>query len=176
MKQTQQFQLSQWAMDDRIRREDFNADNLKIENALRAGGQSELIKTFAYDPSTNRRSVMLLLDDVNWNEWEIVYYAFPFADDEAPYILGSIPADPIITSQKDDLFLFDMKFRPFLIAFMPGHNENRNFQYIYIGPDSGFAYVPSKTFKQITHLSMQAGNTDSAFFKTPHTWELRGIR
>ena len=34
MKQTTIYKLSQWDPEDRIRREDFNADNLKIETAL----------------------------------------------------------------------------------------------------------------------------------------------
>ena len=34
MEQTTHFQLNQWAASDRIQREDFNADNAKIETAL----------------------------------------------------------------------------------------------------------------------------------------------
>ena len=34
MKQTESYQLNQWEADDRIRREDFNRDNVKIEQGL----------------------------------------------------------------------------------------------------------------------------------------------
>lgn len=34
MKQTENYQLNQWEASDRILREDFNNDNLKLENAL----------------------------------------------------------------------------------------------------------------------------------------------
>ena len=34
MKQTTIYKLSQWDPEDRIRREDFNADNLKLESTL----------------------------------------------------------------------------------------------------------------------------------------------
>ena len=40
MKQTGNFQLSQWEMEDRIQMEDFNADNAKIDAALVKCGNS----------------------------------------------------------------------------------------------------------------------------------------
>jgi len=36
MKQTDQYGLNQWDLSDRIRMEDFNADNAKIDAALKA--------------------------------------------------------------------------------------------------------------------------------------------
>lgn len=40
MQQTSNYQLNQWAADDRVLREDFNRDNLAIENGLTALGAS----------------------------------------------------------------------------------------------------------------------------------------
>ena len=34
MQQTEQYQLNQWELADRVRMEDFNADNAKLETAL----------------------------------------------------------------------------------------------------------------------------------------------
>ena len=34
MNYTENYQLSQWSMEDRIQMQDFNADNLKLDTAL----------------------------------------------------------------------------------------------------------------------------------------------
>lgn len=49
MNQTEQYQLNQWEKTDRIQMEDFNADNLKTEQALAemAEGQAALAQALA---------------------------------------------------------------------------------------------------------------------------------
>lgn len=42
MKQTEQYQLSQWEQEDRILREDFNANNAKVDAALKAVAEQVL--------------------------------------------------------------------------------------------------------------------------------------
>ena len=43
MEQTSIYNLNQWVEDDRILREDFNADNAKIEAALAAAGNCKIV-------------------------------------------------------------------------------------------------------------------------------------
>ena len=53
MEQTNNYGLSQWDAEDRILREDFNADNAKIEAALAACGNCRIVQGSYVGKGTN---------------------------------------------------------------------------------------------------------------------------
>lgn len=76
MKQTEQYGLNQWELSDRIRMEDFNADNLKIAEAL-AGklGKVEVL----YDTQTQATTTgAFMLPHLDWNQWSLAVLHFHY--------------------------------------------------------------------------------------------------
>ena len=84
MKQTEHYELNQWELSDRIRMEDFNADNAKIAAAL-AGkmGAWELLRTRDIQGSLNHSGPFLANRD-----WEPYNCVAIFFDVQVP---SSIP-------------------------------------------------------------------------------------
>ena len=76
MKQTDQYGLNQWDLSDRIRMEDFNADNQRLEAALlEKPGRMELISTFSSGNGSFMLSAPILFaPKVDWNQFERVIF------------------------------------------------------------------------------------------------------
>lgn len=82
MQQTEQFKLNQWQKDDRILMEDFNADNLKIENALASKlGHIEIIFSHQF-PGETMPSYGTALD-FDWDKYEYAGYLVQMPQDIA---------------------------------------------------------------------------------------------
>ena len=87
MQQTEQFKLNQWQKDDRIRMEDFNSDNLKIENALTSFHAGLLGKASAWEfigraqMSGSFTSTGINNVNLDWDQWN---YVVLLADIAAP--------------------------------------------------------------------------------------------
>ena len=89
MKKTQNYQLSQWDGDDRILREDFNADNAKIDAALGAEEQARkkdraevdaaaaqkarFVKLKDIALSADTQYVEVNVSDIAWGNWQNVH-------------------------------------------------------------------------------------------------------
>lgn len=103
MQQTEQYQLNQWELADRVRMEDFNADNAKLETALAglqtglsglgtrlnslSGSVTELsgalagkcgrlqrFKNDAVTSSEGKAYVATSLGVTNWNAWDCIVW------------------------------------------------------------------------------------------------------
>ena len=70
MTKTTNFQLNQWDGDDRIMREDFNADNAKIDAAIAAG--CRMIKLREIVTAQTAHQVDLDVSDIVWGRWQEV--------------------------------------------------------------------------------------------------------
>lgn len=180
MQQTPTFHLSQWDPADLIRREDFNSDNLKIENALQAMHSGELIKTCTrlpngIDPEISHGRATLDLADVDWDQWELVYAINRYADDsDRIYNAYTYPFQP--DHGQDHQTLFRGSLEPCVIIFFPMHNRENLLSALYLG--SKCVLSTAKTpYKDIQHFYFQSATSDSTFFATEtHSWEIRGIR
>lgn len=86
MNQTNKYKLSQWSPEDRIRREDFNSDNLKLETALsgldtslssisttlgKKLGRSKIVQTYK-SKGNSVKSCGYGPPVDNWSDWEFV--------------------------------------------------------------------------------------------------------
>lgn len=74
MRKTETYRLNQWDPDDRIRREDFNADNAAVEAALKALSTTSLPE-FLYeftesDVTSSWSKPILAITD--WSKWNFV--------------------------------------------------------------------------------------------------------
>lgn len=95
MQQTSNYGMNQWELTDRIRMEDFNGDNAKIDAALK--GQAEALaaetaeRQAAVAEVSQRAGAQLLktvsvpsscseyvfpLDDIDWSQWKAVHLLF----------------------------------------------------------------------------------------------------
>ena len=132
MKQTEQYGLNQWELTDRIRMEDFNADNAKIAAAL-AGKTGRLEKIndtilnslcsgFGTKPNVS-----------NWNDWDMTLFLV-YVDcikTSADFRLkvefecldGKTPPQTVALLEPDNL----------LIIFFPRHDENSLVEGVIIG-------------------------------------------
>ncbi len=91
MQKTEQYQLNQWELSDRVRMEDFNADNARLETAL-AGlqtslstlrtsldgkcGRFQLITSRSISASEGQRYAAGSLAVTNWNKWDCAVWFF----------------------------------------------------------------------------------------------------
>ena len=73
MTKTTNYQLNQWEPTDRVLREDFNADNRKIEEALdQLKNQRSLDLLYTYTAENSAESIVCPVD-INWNDWKTVH-------------------------------------------------------------------------------------------------------
>ena len=74
MRKTETYRLNQWDPDDRIRREDFNADNAAVEAALKALSTTSLPE-FLYEfteTDVSKSWSMPLSAITDWSKWNYV--------------------------------------------------------------------------------------------------------
>ena len=153
MKQTDQYGLNQWELSDRIRMEDFNADNAKIDTALagmlgRASlywmtppGQDGECRTKSIDPSG-------LVKD--WSNYEYVVMMVDFP--ESPYRTGKPleigignPADVVFTIPEDS----------FLVIFRPRRDASSKIQGTVLSAGGVKFFTSQHTFDQFNHVSIK---------------------
>ena len=81
MTKTTNYQLNQWAKPDRVMMDDFNADNAKIDAALKANADAIVqkgvltkLKEYTFNGSSADLNSQLSLDvhDIDWNAWQAV--------------------------------------------------------------------------------------------------------
>ena len=82
MTKTTNYQLNQWEKSDRILMDDFNADNAIIDAALFSKlGRLQKIKEIPVDHdlsgSSDRRTVTVKLNDIDWDKWYLVAAILP---------------------------------------------------------------------------------------------------
>ena len=79
MNQTTNYNLNQWEAADRVKRADFNADNAKIDAALKAvadaasGGATTLLKTYTLAADATGGVLDFDVSDVDFGAWDEIY-------------------------------------------------------------------------------------------------------
>jgi hypothetical protein len=74
LKKTQNYQLNQWDASDRILREDFNADNAKIDAALaEAKNRGGYIKLKEFTTIADAAQVDIDVSDIDFSQWQEVH-------------------------------------------------------------------------------------------------------
>lgn len=156
MRQTEKYSLNQWDPTDRILREDFNADNVKIAEAL-AGLETR--KFFRQDPLSTSipyslSMLMMHTKHIQWGRFSAVHYILNIvvdADNPTVLLVAGHPAssckelasmegnlDPENRMKQGHLFFFPMydKTRP-AEALVMGMGDTR-----YINFGVSFGQIP----------------------------------
>lgn len=129
MQQTEQYGLNQWELSDRIRMEDFNADNLKIAEAL-AGklGKVEILSSVHQDLGSTFGIQTVLPTD--WNDWALFgIFLQPENLDRAEdaEIWAHAGSEPLCT----------VKAGPLAILMFPWYDSSRQVRYFYAADTCG---------------------------------------
>ena len=135
MNQTNKYKLSQWSPEDRIRREDFNSDNLKLETALsgldtslssisttlgKKLGRSKIVQTNkSKGDSLKSRGFGPPVN--NWSEWEFVCVVvhYPGMNTEATPLQLTI-----FDAQANSRIVAPLALPGYLVVFMPRYDGN----------------------------------------------------
>lgn len=152
MQQTEQYGLNQWELTDRIRMEDFNADNLKIAEAL--AGKLGHMQTLTNIKGSSGRVGMSStnLTKVNWANYELVFYhgsIIPGTTLQDNTITFALPlqSGPTLKISEED----------FLLVFFPRHNPNQLVSGILLcGAPKLFTY--NNTYSDLTALGINPAN------------------
>lgn len=144
MKKTEHYQLNQWEASDRIRMEDFNADNQRLEAALlEKPGRMELISTFTGgDDDFLIAAPILYAPKVDWGQWERViffqdFHKTPFKAGEVIQI-GLNLEGGIIDEE------FDIPAGSFAAILFPNHNAEGMIRMFVIGSGTGTFFLDRK--------------------------------
>lgn len=164
MKQTEQYELNQWELTDRIRMEDFNADNLKIATAL-AGklGRAETIHTSISDSPSGNFSSNPLVD--NWSDWEL--YGFLVQAEINPAEVNNhlrlrfSYRSNVSYAQAD---VATLKPASFFILLFPWHDENRMVEGLVIGSETK-VFQMSFPFKTLSSIDCSPTSSSSTIFQ-----------
>ena len=98
MKQTSNYQLNQWEMTDRIRMEDFNGDNEKVDAALKGQAEALAAETAAREAgdtaltdklglhllasthlTSGQANMTLELPGIDWTQWRFAFLVVELA-------------------------------------------------------------------------------------------------
>ena len=175
MRQTTNYQLSQWDASDRILREDFNADNAKLDAALSTIGRSQLIREVTTE--NNVSDISLQVDDINWGEWELVMLHFPYRAavlEENARFSCTINGGQVAGSNSTAVgnFLRTGPY-PYLLIFLPWHDATRQVQAVSFGNVSTF-HQAECSFSEVTSLLLGYSSTH---YKLPSiTLSLWGVK
>lgn len=142
MRQTEQYSLNQWDPADRILREDFNADNVKIAEAL-AGkmGKVEVL----YNPQVEATTTgAFMLSQLDWNQWSLAVLHFHYDScPDAPNTTiesGILPncTARAITAPSSHIFLL-----------APLHDASRAIQGLFLAEDTVRPFRGPCSFSEI---------------------------
>lgn len=157
MRKTELYRLNQWDPDDRIRREDFNADNAAIENALKSLSAStppEQLHLFR-EPNVRSSWSKPFEKITDWSRWNIVVgligmdHNFNNKDSSTLtfYVMdrtvGSVAYDKgLCQFQRLKACSFG------IFVFLVGHDPDRRAQGFFISPSKLAYFTSACTFRE----------------------------
>lgn len=173
MNHTQTYQLNQWDPDDRILREDFNADNQKLESALGIKLQHETIREVVTEELA--KEIAIDISDISFGDWKyIIACVNPPSHGTSSWAYSS-SADTFsnstckvlgISSSYSGLGRFeywnDSKFTAYCIVF-PFHNANQYLRGITISNLFCAGFSKTETYDSLQYFKLLADESSAAF-------------
>lgn len=147
MKKTERYELNQWEASDRIRMEDFNADNLRLEAALlEKTGRLELIRSYDGSESSLMGDGAYMMQcpvraypTHDWNDWECVIAVMDFHKttfQEGEVLKIDLSLEGGITQEK-----VIIPAGSFVAAGFPNHNGQKNIRLVVLGSGCGTFFL-----------------------------------
>lgn len=159
MKKTEEYQLNQWEINDRVRMEDFNADNARLEEILKTKfGRLQKLGSHAIGNGESFGAALMYTDD--WDEWECLVGVLDasktsFAANDYYEVAFQYP------DFKRSEWLPRVERGSFALALFPGHDATRNIRGVILGSGSGLFFL-DKPFQEIFALSIYLRNPNGA--------------
>ena len=148
MQQTDQYELNQWDPTDRILREDFNADNLKIAAAL-AGMLDRTELLFSLDPpGDDLDSSTFNLTIIPWANWEFVLLHAFFKENE------SLKGHRARVTLNYNIPLGVFPWGDFFLLFWTRHSLKERVRGLFLSPQSISPLLPELTYGELHHLDL----------------------
>lgn len=160
MKKTQTYELNQWDADDRILREDFNADNTKIDAALDAG--CRMIKLREVVTAQTAHQVDLDISDIDWSRWQEVI--LDISSSEYKYFSLFFYRNNTLSGSHYTPGFLDSSTGLFGASGVPASVKIRTRFQVFRNPSQPIASVTS--LGSSTHFGYYAGETFSSGFST----------
>lgn len=158
MKKTEKYQLNQWELSDRVRMEDFNADNVRLEEILE-GKTGRFEKIYQYSPGAGANFAGASLHITDWSKWECVLAAYDLhktsflADDRIQFSM-------MYTDLTYDAYLEGLGAGSFFVFFLPFHDKTAKIQGMAVGKGSR-TFFTDRPFQDLMSVSMRVKNDSS---------------
>lgn len=152
MKETNNYKLNQWELTDRVRMEDFNADNLKIENALL--GKLSGMQVVDYWESTGKigGTIGSNFPQVDWNEIDSMLCLFHFPAPPEGTRLGTFDfCLNGIGSPKCEVATLAQE--PFLVLLLPLFDSSRKVEGVVFA-DRLYYFKADFTFDKLNNYTL----------------------
>lgn len=149
MQQTEHYGLNQWDPTDRILREDFNADNLKIAAAL-AGklDRAELFRSFD-SPGELQDSSSYNLVPIPWGNWEFVLVHAFFKEN------ASLKGNRVrLSFNNGRIPLGTFPWGDFFLLLWTRHSPEERIRGLLLSPQSLSLLLPELTYRELAGISM----------------------
>lgn len=165
MKQTEHYGLKQWEPSDCILREDFNADNAKIDTALADASRRAGAALFKELPgNTTPNQVIIPTGDVRWHEVSTVHIlAYPVCADGTPLdvemhfhgqtiSLGTMPGN--LSPRPED------EYHMLHIILFPMYNWNHKISMLVMGTSNAGLMEVDTTYIDISSVRLYARDSN----------------
>lgn len=179
MRKTETYQLNQWELNDRIRMEDFNADNTRLESIL-TGKLGGFQKIYSYSPGNGKNSDGAALFIKDWSQWECVMVTYDLH--ETQFLEGdNIQLAMMHSSEFSPYFKIPAGGSFFLLLF-PLRDETATVRGLAVGSGS-CAIFTDQPFETLTGVALRLrnascnhpdGGSDSVF--TNPVWTVYGLK
>lgn len=173
MKKTETYNLCQWEASDRIRMEDFNADNARLEEALTLKpGRMELLHTYENHAGDWKAGHAFHMKPEDFNKWEYLIYVSDlhktaFTDKDGM----------IVRLQIGDSYTQTYIHGPsgsYAILFAPRHDAARPIRAMVVGATTGPLFF-DEPYSELKGAIMTLDWPTDTRFTTPQA-ALYGIR
>ena len=184
---TTNYQLNQWEATDQVLRTEFNADNAKIDAALKANADAIAAETAAREAGDDALNTRLDLHtlltytvtagnqsgtlsiplSINWGQWKCVYLRF------APILSENVTYDAMFNFNSVNSLGKSLPGELF-VQFYPWRDNGAVISGIRWGRNVGFVSCPDLTFSGITEATFQTRDWTQHPFLTGTQMVLQG--
>ena len=179
MRKTEHYGLNLWDLEDRIKMEDFNSDNAKLDAALASftqGGAGLLLDTFNGEGPYGSiyKTLWDWSEPLGWDEYSLVLimgHVTRNDPDAAPYAALLYAASPMEEEEESTKFSFSPG--GFLYVLTPMRDPSRLVEGFFLSGGAAASFRGTKAFDQIRRFKV--GGKKNGVDATVNVQNLRAI-
>ena len=158
MKSTKRYGLCQWGPEERMLREDFNADNETVDTILGAlddelEEKQGLSEEFSLvPPAPGGFNVSALTLPQTWEKWEYLTAVYRFDGVETPFTFKLT-----LHTEEGACLEYSLPSKSFAMVFCPRHDPDREVSGILLG-EKPELFHSGVTYRQLTSLCLERLN------------------